>query len=72
LQGRSDLDPHEIVRVIQPAGPGVISRLEPVGSDHGQKHLALGDRLMQGGDEVHPQRDSVHIHEQQVAPELLI
>ena len=47
LEGRPYFDPHVIVRVIQTARPGVIARIEPVGADHGQQHLAPGNRVRQ-------------------------
>src|SRR5262245_35466270 len=70
LKGRTDFDSHKIVRVIQAAVAIFITRIEPVGSDHREQHVTLGDLLAEHLDKVDPQSDGVDIHEQEVAAEL--
>src|SRR5262249_8428110 len=70
LKGRPDFDSHKIVRVIQAAVVIFITRIQPVGSDHREQHVTLGDLLAERLDQVDPQRDGVDVHEQEVAAEL--
>src|SRR5215472_3981484 len=70
LEGYPDFDSHEIIRVIQAAVAIFIPRIEPVGSDHREQHVTLGDLLAEHLDKVDPQRDGVDVHEQEVTAEL--
>ena len=72
LKGRRDLDANEIAPIVQTTVTVFITRVEPIGSDHRQQHAALGDLLAQDLDEIHPERDGVHVHEQKLTAELAL
>jgi hypothetical protein len=70
LQCRPDLDAQEIRRVIQTTVALFVSDIQPVGPNQRQQHVTLGDLVSQDLGEVHPERDGVHVDEQEVRSEL--
>jgi len=47
-----DLQPNEVVRIIEPAPAFIVARVEPIAPDHDDEHLAGVDRAGKGLDEV--------------------
>jgi hypothetical protein len=64
LKCRRDLDPNEIVRVVQTTVSIFINRIEPIRSNHREQDATLSDFLAQDLTEVQPKRDRIHVHEQ--------
>ena len=56
--------------IVETAIAILVSRIKPVGPNDGEQHVALADLHTKHLDEVHAQRDSVHVHEQQIPAEL--
>ena len=60
----------KIVLVVEPPFALLVAQGAPVRPDHRQQHVAFGDLLTQHLDEVHAERNRVHVHEQEVAAKL--
>src|SRR5262245_55177832 len=70
LQRGLHLDAHRIRLVVNAAWSGRRCA-EPIGTDHGEQELVLGQRLRNVLAKIHPERDVVDIHEDGVLAVML-
>ena len=70
LEGGRDLDPHKIVGTIEASSSTFVTRIQPLVPDHREQHAAFGHLLMQGVDEIGPERNPVNVHKQEIAAKL--
>jgi hypothetical protein len=63
LQGRLDLDTHEIIGIVDAAASVLVQGIEPARTDHCQQHITLTNLLFQHPDKVQAGCDAVDIHE---------
>jgi hypothetical protein len=68
---RRYLDANEVMNVFQASIVLLVACVKPVGANNREQHFALGDCLVERLDEIDAQRDSVDVHEQEFAAELL-
>jgi hypothetical protein len=71
LQRGCDLDAHEVMRIIKAAVSIVVARVEPIWANQSDQCITLRDLLAQNPNEVRAERNSVNVHEQEIAAELL-
>ena len=67
LEGGPDLDPHEVLRILQPKSAPFVGGIEPARADHGKQDISSGYRLRHDLVEIKPRLDPVHIHEDVLA-----
>jgi hypothetical protein len=70
-KSRQDFDRNGIIRVMQSALPRFVLRLQPVGTDDGQKCLARRHLIALIYFEVDSARNAVNAHEEIFPPECL-
>jgi hypothetical protein len=71
FQGRLELQPDEVVGVLEPSPAVSVGRRDPLRADHRQQHLAGADRTGDDLGEVDPQVDGGDIHEHPLGAEAL-
>jgi hypothetical protein len=71
LQRRLDLQPHDVVRVIETAVPSVVDDRKPAVADHHEQHVARLDRLADRLGEVGARWDRVDVLEHPLGAERL-
>ncbi len=69
LQRRGDLDPHIVVRVVEPPLPLAVCGGQPMRADDGEHRVALGDLRVELLDEIEPWLDGIDIDEELAARE---
>ena len=68
-QGRFDLAPHHVLRIVQPPLPRRVADVEPTGTDHRQHDAGAADGARQRRLEIETRRDRVDIAEHALGPE---
>ena len=70
LEGGRDLDPYEIVGIIEAASPIFVTHIQPLVPDNREQRAAFGNFLLQDFDEIDPEGNPVNVHKQEIATKL--